>query len=487
MDQAQSPEISLNPVAPRRTVVVLAVMLAMFMAAMEATVIGTAMPTVVAELHGIELYGWVGAIYMLATTVTIPVYGKLADTFGRKPTMLVGIALFLLGSCASGAAPTMTLLIAARALQGIGAGGIQPVALTIVGDVFTPAERARIQGLFGAVWGVAGISGPLLGGLIVKLLSWRWVFFVNVPFGALAAALLVFGYRETHREAQSRKLDVVGAVLLTVSILALLAGASGKQSAMTLPVAVVALVLFVFVERKHPSPLLPLDLLRRPLIAVSSAAGAVVGGVMTAAILYVPLYVQAILGGSPTDGGTVIAPMLIGWPVASALSGRLLLKVGTRPLVRVGFGLVAVASVMLDLATMSNLGPNALRASMLIFGAGMGLANTALVIAVQESVDGAQRGVATASTMFFRTIGGALMVGVLGAALALAVSGRIPENVLQAILGPEHGRGLSREALASCSEALRRGMTPIFHSLAAMGIIGGVIGLFYPQSKLGRS
>jgi hypothetical protein len=400
--------------------------------------------------------------------------------------MLVGIALFLLGSVASGMAPTMNLLIVARAVQGVGAGGIQPIALTIIGDLFTPGERARIQGLFGAVWGIAGISGPLLGGLIVRALSWRWVFFINVPFGALAAALLAAGYKEQRTEAPSRAIDGFGALLLTAAVLSLLEGVSGSSPGLTLPLSLASLVAFLWVERRHPSPILPLDLLGRRLIAVSSAAGAVVGGVMTSVVLYVPLYVQAILGGSPTDGGTTIAPMLVGWPLMAALSGRLLLKVGTRPLVRGGFFLVALASVALDRAVVAGYGVNSLRATMFLFGAGMGLANTALLIAVQESVSATQRGVATASTMFFRTIGGAVLVGALGAMLAHAVAGRLPDDVLASILGPDHGRGLGSAALAAYSQTLRVGMSPIFHTIAVMAAVGAALSWAFPENRVAR-
>ena len=250
----------------RRSLTVVAVLLAMFMAAMEATVIATAMPTVVADLGGIELYGWVGAIYMLASTVTMPLYGKLSDLYGRKPMLLVGLGIFVLGSVASGLSTTMTQLIVFRALQGLGAGGIQPVALTIVGDIFTPQERARIQGIFGAVWGIAGMAGPLLGGVIVRALSWHWVFFVNVPFGALAALVLMTSFFETP-QARKPRIDYAGMTLLGAFVVALLMGASRYRPELTLPLALVLLVAFVIVEGRVAEPVLPIALLRRRLIA----------------------------------------------------------------------------------------------------------------------------------------------------------------------------------------------------------------------------
>jgi EmrB/QacA subfamily drug resistance transporter len=468
-----------------RNVVVLAILMATFMAAMEATVIGTAMPTVVADLGGLELYGWVGAVYMLTMTVTMPVYGKLADVIGRKPVMLVGIAIFLAGSAASGLARTMPILIVMRAVQGVGAGGIQPIAMTILGDLYTPSERARVQALFGAVWGVSGIAGPLLGGVIVHALSWRWVFYVNVPFGALTTVLLLVGHREPAREASKRPpLDLLGAVTLTLAVLLLLGGARGKP--VLLAGAAVSLAAFVAAERRHPSPMLPLDLMRRRLIAVSSLCGALLGATMSAIVLYVPLYVQAILLRSATVAGATVAPMLVGWPIASALSGRLLLRTGPRPLVRIGLAIVAVAAVAIDRAISGNASALVLQVAMFAVGIGMGLANTALLIAVQESVGFTQRGVATASTMFFRTIGGALAVGVLGSILGSVLNGRVPEEVLDALLGPEHGRDLAPDVVRTIGAVLGEGMTTVFHVITAMAVLGVIGGVFFPAVALGE-
>jgi EmrB/QacA subfamily drug resistance transporter len=471
-------------VAPRSFIVVAGILLSTFLAATESTIIATAMPSVVADLGGLELYGWVGAMYMLAMTVTIPIHGKLADLWGRKPVILVGIVTFLVGSTACGLAPSMGALICARVLQGIGAGGVQPIAMTIVGDMFPPRERARIQGVFGAVWGVAAIVGPILGGLIVRALSWRWVFYFNVPFGLLAIVLLTssLGPRPVSTIGR-RPIDVAGAALLSTTVLALLAAVGGHATALLLPTAAVAFVLFVLVERKHPEPLLPMDLMRQRIIAVSSGAGAVVGGVMTASVIYLPLYAQSVMQATPAEAGAIVAPMLVGWPIASATSGRLLLIVGTQPLVRLGFSLVAVSAVTLDALVHVGGSANALRVAMFFFGVGMGLANTALIITVQDSVPFSRRGVATASTMFFRTIGGAVAVGVLGALLAHALGGRVPESVLDAMLGPNHGRSFG-VALDGYRGELQAGMAPIFQVLAGMSVIGAGLGMLFPRVRV---
>jgi EmrB/QacA subfamily drug resistance transporter len=474
--------------AERRRIAVVAILLSTFLSAAESTIIATAMPSVVADLGGLELYGWVGAIYMLAATVTIPIHGKLADLWGRKPVIVVGIITFLIGSMASGVAPSMGFLIAARAVQGIGAGGTQPIAMTIIGDMYSPKERARMQGLFGAVWGVSGIAGPLLGGLIVHSLSWRWVFYFNLPFGLIAIALLLYSLGPSPDKPKGpRSIDVAGAALLSTAVLALLSGIGGHATSILLPTSAVAVGLFILVERKHPEPLLPMDLMRKRLIAVSSAAGAVVGGVMTASVTYLPLLMQAVMLASPTAAGATVAPMLVGWPIASALSGRWLLRVGTRPLVRTGFSLVAVASIVLDVLVMRGSGENPLRACMFVFGVGMGLANTALIITVQDSVPFSRRGVATASTMFFRMIGGAIAVGVLGVVLARGLAGRVPEEILDQLLGPEHGRNIAAAELAGYRADVQQGMVPIFHVLAGMGVLGAMLGFLFPDVIVGAS
>ena len=445
-----------------RPLTVAAILLSMFLSAMEATVVSTAMPTVIAELHGIELYGWVGAIYMLATTVTIPIWGKLADVVGRKPIMLVGLFVFLVGSVGSGFAHSMLSLVALRAVQGAGAGALQPVALTIIGDLFTVEERGKMQGAFGAVWGVAGMIGPLVGGFVVSVASWRWVFFLNLPFGLLSALLLALFYREKREgtEGPRRSVDVVGALLLSSAVLSLLLGVGGRHSLVTLPLAGALLAALVVCERRARDPLVPLTLLARPIMRVASVLGALMGAVMMGVLMYIPLYVQAVLHGSATEAGTSVAPMLVGWPLASAVSGRLLGRVGYRPLVRGGFALIAVSSVALVFAL--SRGASALRPTTFFLGTGMGLANTPLLIAVQQSVAQRDRGVATASTMFFRTIGGALAVGALGALVAALLAGKIPDHVLDDLLGPERGKGLGAALLAQYEGAIDVAIRPVF-------------------------
>ncbi|GEJ56831.1 MDR family MFS transporter [Anaeromyxobacter diazotrophicus] len=467
-----------------RRLTVVALLLGMFLAAMEMTVVSTAMPTAIGDLGGLHLYAWAFAAYMLTATVTVPIYGKLADLRGRKPVMLVGLALFLAGSLACGQARSMELLIAFRAVQGLGAGAIQPIGLTIVGDLFTVRERARWQGIFGAVWGLAGLLGPLLGGALVHYLSWRWVFYVNLPLGLASAAVLTVAYHE-RVERHEHRLDLAGAALLTAAVLGALAAARSREAALVaVPSAAVALGLFLFVERRAKEPLLPLDLFAERILAVASASGALVGAAMIAMVTYVPLYVQSVLGASPTAAGSAIAPMAIGWPIASALSGRLLPRLGYRVLIRGGLLLTALSATALALLLRPGAEVGALRAVTAAYGLGLGFANTPLVIAVQSSVPWNRRGVATASTMFFRTIGGTLAVGLLGGVLAatLARSGA-PAAEVERLLGPE--RAVLDPALArGLAAALQAGMGHIFWTICAVAFAAFGVSLAFPGLRL---
>jgi EmrB/QacA subfamily drug resistance transporter len=470
-----------------RPLTVVALLLGLFLAAMEMTVVSTAMPTAVGDLGGIHLYAWAFSGYMLTATVTVPIHGKLADLHGRKPVMMVGIALFLAGSFACGHAASMPALVAFRAVQGLGAGAIQPIALTIVGDLFDVTERARWQGVFGAVWGVAGLVGPLLGGAIVHYLSWRWVFYVNIPLGLGCAAVLAVAYHE-RVERREHRLDVAGALLLSAAVVAaLLSAGSRSAGAVGVPVALGALGAFLLVERRAAEPLLPLDLFGQRIMAVASATGALVGAAMIAMVTYVPLYAQAVLGATPTGAGSAIAPMVVGWPIASALSGRLLPRTGFRVLIRGGLLLTALAATAIALLLRPGASLALPRALTAAYGLGLGFANTPLVIAVQTSVPWNRRGIATASTMFFRTIGGTLAVGILGGVLAAAlVASGAPAETIDRMLGPERA-ALDPAVVRSVSAALQAGMTRMFWTICAITFAAFATSLAFPRLHVGIS
>jgi EmrB/QacA subfamily drug resistance transporter len=472
------------PRQTHRALTVAGLILALAMGALEATVVSTAMPTVIGDLGGIHYYAWIANAYLLASSVTVPIYGKLADIYGRKPIMLFGIAVFLFGSAASGMAQSMGQLIVFRAIQGLGAGSMQPMALTIVGDIFDLEERSKMQGLFGAAWGLFGLTGPLLGGLIVRYLSWRWVFYINLPFG-VAAAALIFTQLHERIEKKRHTLDFLGAGLLTGCVLALLFATSRTRPDLlpfTLGAAVVLLGLFLVVERRAKEPMLPLPLFARPVIAVSSVCGAIIGGAMIATLTYVPLLVQGVMRGSPTEAGGAITPMVIGWPIASTIGGRLIPKVGFRPLIRLGLGCTAIAGLLLALFGESH-GVAGLRGITALFGVGMGFANTALLIAVQTSVAWEQRGIATASTMFFRTIGGTLAVGVMGGVInaELTRDPSIPADAASRILSPEGARSLDPSVFEHLSGALASGLGTAFWIIAGMSGAAFLASLWFPH------
>ncbi len=447
-------------VSSHRPLTVVALMMSMFMAAMEATVVATAMPTVISELGGIALYGWLGAAYLLASTVTVPLYGKLADRHGRKPILMGGITLFLLGSLASGSATTIELLIVLRAVQGLGAGAMQPIVLTIIGDLYTPAERGRVQGLFGAVWGVAGVSGPILGGTIVALASWRWVFWINIPFGLAAMTVLWFFYHEEPRTRAAAPPDVLGALAILLSSTALLLAASGVLPVLDVALGVVMAVLFIVIERRARDPLLPIDLVTRPRIAVAAAASLLLGVAMMGVLVYLPLHVQGVLSGAPTEAGLVIAPMLVGWPLASAMTSRMLMRIGYRLPIRIGAVVATIGTVALSFLTGARAPLWMLGSSMFVFGLGMGLANTALVIGVQASVGYEQRGVVTALTQFSRTMGGALGVGAIGALLAARLGAALPPETVTALLDAHDRAGAARDP--AVLDVLGSALDPLF-------------------------
>ncbi len=467
-----------------RPATVLGLVLALALAALAATVVSTAMPTVIGELGGIEYYAWVANAYLVASSVSVPLWGKLSDIYGRKPILLISIVLFLLGSIASGAATSMPTLIAFRSLQGLGAGAMQPVAITVIGDIFDLEERSKVQGIFGAAWGFFGVVGPLLGGFIVNHFSWRWVFYMNLPFGFLAMFLIATQLHE-NIEKRERSLDFLGAALLATGVGALLIATSRPGTtvlAIALASSALLLAAFVVVERRVKEPLLPFELFSRPVLASASPVGAIIGGSMMGILTYVPLYVQAVLRGTPTEAGSAIAPMLIGWPLASALSGRLIPKVGFRPLIWGGLMITALSGIVLALfGTHEQLW--ALRATILAFGVGMGLANTALIISVQTSVGWSERGVATASTMFFRTIGGALAVGVMGGVLnaALAKDPTLPPHATSQVLTREGIKTLDPALLTRLGGLLAGALDTVFWMIAVMGIVAFLVSLRFPK------
>src|SRR5919201_6699536 len=316
-----------------RRMVTVALFVATFLVSLDASVVSTAMPTVIGQIGGIQLYAWVFSAYLLTSTVTVPIYGKLADLFGRKPVFLVATSIFLVGSMLCGQAQSMEQLIAFRLLQGLGAGGVLPITQTILGDVFPLEERARITGLFSTVWGVSGLLGPAIGGFLTEHVSWRWVFYVNFPLCVLAIVLVsAFLHERVRRRGHS--IDYLGAVTLSAAVALLLVGlqtTDNRPAQVLLYVLAAVLVpVFVWQERRAPEPLVPLWLFGRRAIGVSTLGGLLVGLALYGQSTFLPPFVQGVMGATPTVSGFVLAGSSIGWPIASTIGGRMLLRFGFR-------------------------------------------------------------------------------------------------------------------------------------------------------------
>lgn len=413
----------------RTIVVTLGIMLSLFMASMESTVVATAMPTIVGQLGGLNLYSWVFSAFMLTSTTTVPLYGKLSDIYGRRIVYAVAMGIFLIGSIMCGRATSMTALIVARAFQGLGAGGVLPLAFIIVGDIFTLEQRARMQGLFSGVWGVSSVIGPLMGGFLVDQLSWHWVFYVNVIPGLIAFALVWLAWREDAHEAAAVRppIDFMGAALLSVSVVTLLLGLSELGTTLGWGLLALASVLFValaWVERRAADPILPLSLFHDRLFSAACAHGVLSGWAMFGSASFVPLFVQSVLGTSATVAGATLTPQLLAWVSGSIVGSRLLLRIGYRTLALTGMVLLSLGMFL-----MSQIGVHTSQYMLMFFlaltGLGMGLSIPAFLIAVQSTVRRRQLGTATSTVQFSRSMGGTLGVSVMGVVLSMQLSSRL--------------------------------------------------------------
>ena len=405
------------PWTPALVRVLAALMVSIFVAAMDSTVVGTALPTIARELGSFQLYPWIVAGYLITGTTTVPLWGRLADIRGRKPVLLSGLAIFVVSSALCAWSPSMLWLIAFRTLQGIGAGCIQPLVFTTVGDIFPMQQRARVQGFFASMWAIASIVGPGLGALFVSTIGWRWIFTINIPIG-IAAAVLLWGYAERKQHKPGARLDVRGAVLLTVAVTLLLIGlGTGSQNPspnwLVVAIALALLAAFAALEWRSRNPTVPLQLLRHRVIGPAVLIGAIAGTLMFGVTAYLPLWVQSVAGGSAYEAGVAVAAMSLGWPVASSLSGFAMARFGYQRLVVAGSLALVAGTIILAVAEPSS---NLLwtGGASAIIGVGMGTFTAPLLIVIQSNVEWAQRGAATALNQFSRTIGGAVGVALMG-------------------------------------------------------------------------
>jgi EmrB/QacA subfamily drug resistance transporter len=419
----------------RRWAVTAGVMTGMFIAALEATVVGTAMPTVIASLGGLNHYSWVFSAYLVTSTVTVPVWGKLSDLYGRRLLYQIGIGIFLLGTLLSGFSGSMTQLIIFRAIQGLGAGALIPLGMTIIGDVFTLEERAKMQAYFSGVWGLSSVIGPVVGGFITDNISWQWVFWINVPIGIAAALIIGFALKEPKR-TENPSIDYAGAGLLMIAIsLLMLALVEGGASLATLfspknllliTGAIILLIIFGWVEKKAKDPIIPFELFRNRTVSVSVGAGFLAGVAMFGAISFVPLFAQGALGLTATAAGSLLTPLMLSWVLMSVIGGRFLLKVGYRPISIVGFAVLTIGFVFLAMfgRETSRLW---LYVDLVLIGAGLGLTMLTLLIAVQQAVEKTKLGVATSLNQFSRAIGGAFGVAIMGAVLTAGLATQLKQ------------------------------------------------------------
>jgi EmrB/QacA subfamily drug resistance transporter len=410
--------------------VLIGIMLSTALVAIDATVIATAVPSIVASLGGFAEFPWLFSVYLLAQAVTVPVYGKLADVFGRKPVMLFGIGLFLIGSILCGVAWSMGALIAFRAVQGLGAGAVQPISMTMVGDLYSLKERAKVQGYLASVWGVSSVVGPTLGGVFSEYVSWRWIFFVNIPLCLVAAVTVGLRFHE-QVERRHPRIDYAGAGVLTVAltllILGLLEGGQtwawgSPQSITVLAAGAVLLGVFVAIEHRAADPVVPLRLLRNRLLVATNLVAACVGAVLIGLTSYVPTFVQDVLGTGPLVAGFALAALTLGWPLSASQSGRVYLRIGIRYTALVGAAVVVVGSALLLLLDGSS-SVVLVAATAFVIGLGMGFAAAPTLIAAQSAAQWQERGVVTGTNMFFRSAGSAVGVAVFGAIVNATLGG----------------------------------------------------------------
>jgi EmrB/QacA subfamily drug resistance transporter len=459
-------------------------MLALFMSAVEVTIVATALPQIVGRLGGFALYTWVFSGFLLTQTATILVFGKLADLYGRRPVLIGGVVVFLLGSTLCGFAWSMPALIGFRLLQGLGAGSIQPVAVTIVGDLYDAHERPRVQGWLSSVWGFAAIVGPLAGGIIVEALSWRWIFWINVPVGLCTIAGLALFYRE--RVARRRhSIDYLGTLCFCAAMAALLVGLMeggvgwpwlSLQSGALAAVCAGAFALYLARERRAAEPMVDLRLWRTPLVARVNASALFAGATIIGVTSFVPIDVQGVFGRSAIVAGFALTAMSVGWPIASTLSGLFLRRFDARGTVRIGAALMFLGTLLLA-AMPRAAGPAGIAAGSFVIGFGMGLLNTTFIILIQGSVAWEQRGSATAANIFARMLGSTLGAAILGAVLNAVLHARLGagaraangiESIRRVFAGLDTMGAAESAALTG---ALADGLAHVFAVLALFGLL----------------
>jgi EmrB/QacA subfamily drug resistance transporter len=506
------------------------VLLCILVAALDQTIVGTALPRIVTELNGFDRYSWVVTSYLLTATCVIPIAGKLSDQFGRKPILIFGVIVFVLASALSGRAATMNELIIFRGLQGIGAGALQSGAFSSIGDLFTPQERGRWQGVIAATFGLASIFGPSLGGWITDNLGWRWVFYVNLPVGAIALVTLLIGFPVTGARRGGRRIDWIGVATIVAAVVPLLVGLTWAGSSYpwgspqvigSLAISLVMAIAFAVVESRVAEPLLPLDLFRNQIFTAAFLASFFIGPLMLGLGIYLPLYVQGVLGQSATSSGAIITPLTLGAVVTNVIGGQIISRTGRYRLVAL-FGLAVCSGGMLLLLTMDAHTDNVtLVRNMVITGLGLGFVLPVYTVAVQNALPYSRLGVVTSSVQFSRSIGSTIGISVLGTivtnvyatsfaaaqspalkrvlAAAAARGHAVPNDpqvlmspgvqdkiqlAFKAFLGPQAGQAMFDQFLTAVRSGLLDGVHASFIAMLVMAIAGFLTSLFLKEIPL---
>jgi EmrB/QacA subfamily drug resistance transporter len=471
------PDTAPGYLLPRRATLLAigGVLLGMLLAALNQTIVATALPAIVADLGGVEHYSWVFTAYMLGVTVTVPIYGRLSDVYGRRPFFAGAIVIFMAGAVIGGTAGSMTQLVIARAVQGLGAGGLIPLAMAVIGDLVPPHDRGRWQGLTGAVFGTASVLGPLSGGWIADHTDWRWVFFVSLPVGFLALAVVLTTLRIPPHPERATRVDYSGAVLLAIGLTAeLLAIMRGGEAApwgsaqilALLAAGLVLLTVFAWHERRVEHPIVPISLFRIRTFSAAGGAGFAVGAAMFGAIMFVPLFVQGVLQDSATDSGLVLTPLMLALVVTSVGSGQIISRTGRYRWALVSGPIVMALGFLLLAGLDSSSGRGAATLGMVVLGLGLGLTMQNLVLVVQNAVPSRDLGAATSAGQFFRTTGGAIGVSIMGAMLS---------------------GGLPADGEAAAPDALAAAIHPVFVLGIPLMAVALALVLMIPETPLRRS